>query len=863
MRLAAAILVSALALCAQTPADLLADGQRLARENKRPEALARFQAALDAARAASDRKSEALALTRLGQTNLQLDNYTEGLRFIEQSLPVWQTLGDRFQHAIAIHNYAAALWSLGDSPAALTHYEQALAIRREIADRPGVAYTLQGMASCYWSMGEPADALEHARQALAIRVELKDPTGEANARNSLGLLYALLGDAARARAEFQQSHALWTKSGDSVQASFAQSNLGWTAVGLGQYDASLRDLTPALANFEKANNRHAQSYALHNLGNAYAGLRQFEKALGYFARSRALKQELGDRWGEAYTLHAMGETLAASGRAAEGHALLEQALAARRAVRDRTGLILTLGSLARLDLDAGDRAKAESRIREAIEAIEASRTSLASQDLRASFLASKRDFYEFQIDLLASQSRPEDALEAAEQARGRLLLDRLGDVLAEVRGNADPRLLASQQTAQRRVNALADRLERLAAGPQKKSQEAQLQLDLDAALAASRDAAEAIRKASPRRYGELTRPPQLTARRIRALLRPGETLLLYSLGRERGYQWIVTAQSIRMHTLAGGREAIEASAAALSRSIVSRDPDWLRPARTLDRLLSIPASNGKLIVAASGVLESVPFAALPSCARRDVAYLPSLSALALRRAEPRKPTPERILAIADPVLGPKDPRLPENHAPAVNDLPRLRFSRLEAESLAKLLPGATQTALDFQASRSTLLGNPASLRDWTILHLAAHAIVDPRRPDLSRLVLSAFDARARPVADSSVRLHEIYQLDLRSARLVTLSACRSAAGSPLPGEGLVSLTRGFQYAGAASVLATLWDVDDRSTASWMEEFYRALLRRKESPAAAARSASASLAGSRPEWAHPYYWAGFVVQGEWR
>ena len=199
--------------------------------------------------------------------------------------------------------------------------------------------------------------------------------------------------------------------------------------------------------------------------------------------------------------------------------------------------------------------------------------------------------------------------------------------------------------------------------------------------------------------------------------------------------------------------------------------------------------------------------------------------------------------------------MPPNAA-AASELPRLRFSRLEAESLGRLRPGA-KLALDFEASRAL------PFRNYTILHFATHAIVDAKRPDLSRVILSAFDSRANALKDPSLRLHEIYQLDLRAARLVTLSACRSADGANLPGEGLVSLTRGFQYAGAASVLATLWDVEDRSTASWMEAFYRALLERRQPVSAAVVAANATVRAQRQEWAHPYYWAGFVLQGEWR
>ncbi|MDR9900992.1 CHAT domain-containing protein, partial [Aetokthonos hydrillicola Thurmond2011] len=821
------------------------------------EALPKLEAALEAARAEGARKTEALALTRLGQTNLQLDRYAEGLRFIEQSLPVWEALGDRFQHAIAIHNYASAVWSLGDAVKALELYERALAIRKEIGDRAGEAYSLRGMSSCYWSMGEPADALDRARQALAIRVELKDPRGEADARNSLGLLYAVLGDAQRARAEFQQAYALAVKAGDEPTALNARGNLGWTAIGLGKFAEALPDLNAALAAFEKAGNRYAQAYVLHNLGNAYAGLKQPARAIECFERSLAIKKELGDRWGEAYTTHAMGETLGG----APGRALLEQALASRRALRDRTGLILTLGSLARLDRDAGDLAAAEREIREAIEAIETSRARLASQDFRASLLASKRDFYEFRTELLAKQGKVEAALESAEQSRGRLLLDRLGDALNGVREHADPKLVAQERAARRRVNTIADRLERLAAGPSKKAQETQLQAELDRAIAAARDAAEAVRS---RRIAELEDPPLVSAKQMQGLLRAGETLLFYAPGREQTLLWIVTPQAVRMQTLPVKQAAIQAAVEQLLQRIAGKDPAWREPASALERLLGVSAVSGaKLIFAGDGVIESVPFAALPTCLQREVAYLPSVSALALRRAEPPRRGVERILAIADPVLGPRDPRMPAGAAASAIELPRLRFSRLEAEMLAKIRPDATILSLDFNASRDALLSNPARLREQTIVHLASHALVDPARPELSRLVLSAYNAQAKRIDDPAVRLHEIYQLDLRSARLVTLSACRTAQGSTLPGEGLVSLTRGFQYAGAASVLATLWDVDDRSTASWMEEFYTALLTRKQSVGAAMRSASAALRGKRAEWAHPYYWAGFVLQGEWR
>lgn len=842
-------------LCAQSAQDLISEGERLTRgpQPDLPQALSKFTAALDLARTQNNRPLEARALSRVGQTHLRLENNDEGLRYLELAVPLLASLGDRAAHSSAMHNLGTAMWSLGDAAGALTKMEAALAIRREIGDKVGQGYTLRGIATCYWSLGEAAEALDYQRQALALRISLKDAAGEADSRNAIGLLYALLGDPARANAEFEQSKAIYLKLGDPRQASFGDNNLGWTAVGLRRFQDAIPYLTSALAAFEQAKFRSGQAYALHNLGNAYAGLNQPAKAAEYYERSLRIKREIGDRWAEYYTLHAMGESTG-------NEELLRQALAGRRAVRDRTGLILTLGSLAKLHRDQGNTAAAESEIREAIHEIESSRSKLVSQDLRASYLASQRDYYEFLIDLLARQGRAAEALEVAEQARGRLLLDRLGDVVAQIRKGADYR---AEAAARRKVNAIADRLERFASANAKQTQEAKLRKELDAALAGLRDASEALRKASPR-YADLVEPQRVTAAAMQRMLRPGEILLTYALGRERSYLWTVSAQAIAMETLAP-QERIENQAAKLAQAISSKSADWETKARDLQRMVApkgIPANATRVIVAADGSLEALPFAVLPAFGpSREIAYLPSVSALALLRS--RRPTAmprgDSVLALADPVLSPEDPRLPA--PPGATDelkLPRLRFSRQEAEGIAALAPGSTRKALDFDASRGLLLG--AEPRRHSILHLATHATVDAVHPDLSKVVLSAFDAGGKRV-EHSVRLYEIYGLDL-PARLVSLSACRSAAGAVLPGEGLVSLTRGFQYAGAASVLATLWDVEDRSTAQWMEEFYRALLVRKTGASRAALEASAAIR-ARPEWSHPYYWAGFVLHGEWR
>jgi CHAT domain-containing protein len=196
---------------------------------------------------------------------------------------------------------------------------------------------------------------------------------------------------------------------------------------------------------------------------------------------------------------------------------------------------------------------------------------------------------------------------------------------------------------------------------------------------------------------------------------------------------------------------------------------------------------------------------------------------------------------------------------SVEAFPRLRFSRIEAEQIAGLLPPAGAVkAFDFDANRDAVLN--ADLAQFRILHFAAHSLLDDERPELSGIVLSLVD-RAGHSQNGFLRLYDIYNLRL-NADLVVLSACRTALGQEVKGEGLIGLTRGFFYAGAPRVLASLWQIDDRTGAVFMKPFYESLLVRHERPSEALRSAQIAMWKTRG-WDAPYYWAAFTMQGEWR
>jgi CHAT domain-containing protein len=319
----------------------------------------------------------------------------------------------------------------------------------------------------------------------------------------------------------------------------------------------------------------------------------------------------------------------------------------------------------------------------------------------------------------------------------------------------------------------------------------------------------------------------------------------------------------------------------------------------------------RLLIVSDGVLQYLPFGALPMpmagagektmpnravdgpaavnslLAEHDIVELPSASTLASLRSmkEFRKPARHSVAIFADPVFTADDTRIENakssaplafarqttnvnnlrkvlrDSAPSDNaNISRLPFTRLEARAIRSVVPrGEALEAIDFDASYET--ATDAKISDYRIIHFATHGLFDGEHPELSGLVLSQFDRQGRPKKYGFLRLSDIYNLKL-GADLVVLSACRTGLGKEIKGEGLIGLTRGFMYAGASRVVASLWKVDDEATAELMKSFYEHMFAKRKPPATALREAQKDIA-RQTRWRHPYYWAAFVLQGDWK
>src|SRR5262249_35840497 len=270
----------------------------------------------------------------------------------------------------------------------------------------------------------------------------------------------------------------------------------------------------------------------------------------------------------------------------------------------------------------------------------------------------------------------------------------------------------------------------------------------------------------------------------------------------------------------------------------------------------------------------------PLIADHEVVVVPSASALAaiVRQKGMRKPAEHSVIIFADPVSSAADDRIKqtarrsstasqESKTPteAIDDLNpvvlpnlnRLSSSDWEARRIASLA-GDSRVVRDFAANRDA--ANDATLGKYRFVHFATHAVINPRNPDLSVIVLSQVNEQCQPL-NGLLSAEDIHKLNL-PAELVVLSACRTGLGKDMPGEGLLSLTRGFLSSGAARVMTSLWAVEDQATAEMMSRFYRrALGPRALTPAAALRATQEEM-WREGRWS-PYYWGGFVLQGDWR
>jgi CHAT domain-containing protein len=883
------------------------------------DALAPFRAALSAWEAAGDRRMQMWMELEVGFVHGQaFEDYREAEAVLGRALAMALDLEDEWAEARVRYALARSQRSLGQLDEARSNLERSLALHRAAGREEDAAQSLSSLGNFHSLAAEPQAALDALQDALKIYRATGNPRGEATTLNTMGQAYLRLGDPEMALEQFRAAEPALaheptyrTRSTGGLEVVQARTKSG-TALAyyeLGDFARSREAYRDALDIYQTIGNRLLEAEAHLGLGDLEREQGGLEAARKLFEQALATFRARTNPLGEGVTLCRLGEVHRLANEAEPARQAFEAALA----TAPRSGPLVRACAevgLSRLSRDAGQLEAALALAESALRTAESARAALAGQGTRAAALALDQSRYELVIDILMRkhEARPlaghdAAAFDVSERARARSLLELLGDSRSDLRRGIAPELLADERSLRRRLNtAAAAQAEAAGAGRAEKAESLNRELDrLSAQLA---EIESRIRRTSPQ-YAALTQTRPLTLAEVRARVLDSDTQLLqYALGDVGSTLWVVSADRLESFRLAP-RTEIEASARrmhellALPPTSGARETDRaaLESARRqLGRLVLEPAAGSlrarRLLIVTPGTLQYVPLGTLPLSdgttllSRFEVVSAPSASVIASLRDQRgrRGRAGKEVVVFADPDFERSDPRLAGALAGstvgsatdisrepletalrgirrpgAAGGLSRLPFSRREADAIMAIAPHAVSlSATGFAASREAATSE--RLADYRIVHFATHGILNTRRPELSGVVLSLFDAQGRR-QDGFLRLHDVYNLSL-SADLVVLSGCQTGLGKELRGEGLVGLTRGFLYAGSSAVLASLWAVDDESTADLMTRFYRGLLKENRRPADALRTAQLEMSRTQ-RWSAPFYWAGFVLQGDWR
>lgn len=889
-----------------------------------------------------DPRGQASALNNIGLVHARNGQMRQAAEFYEKALPLRQAENDRTGQLIILNNIGGLHDALGEPYEALEYYRKALQVWQELEkagqlnNRVQMASGYNNVAVAYDKLGEWQPALDHYERALKISEETGDRPGEAATLDNIGELYAVLGDPARAMVYFEKARHL-------IQETVKDPSLEANVLNhIGQVHLSRSNLTEALAAFQRSvtlkQGPRAKAEALTNIGLLNALQGNLQGALEMYDKALALHRETGNHRGEAIALHKRAEAYALLGKPAEALADFDVAITLWQSLSDRRGKAASLYGIARIKRDRNELEEALKRNHEVIDVIESLRTKVNNHQLRVSYFANQQNYYELYIDLMMriyerdrSPHYLAEALLASERSRARNLIDTLVEAQADITQDVDKTLIKQLREVQQRLNAKAVAQMDVLNRKHSDQEAAAIAREIDDLIEDYDGLKAKIRVSSPK-YARLHQPQPVSLKEIQKMLDDDTLLLEFALGDERSYLWLVSNTSIIASASLPKRAEIEDAARQLyeiltalqtradetaaerQKRIAMASARYSSTATKLSRILLGPVAeqlgNKRLVIVGDGVLQYLPFNALPvpAMARLDrgaekriaaqidttryliedheIISLPSASAFFVMRSEQgrSKRAPLDVAVLADPVFYKEDPRFnitrDKRSASQAQVLPSASSARglpdnltlrsglglqplpstlKEAQAIkAAAPPGKALIALGFEASRATV--QELQKGQYRIVHFATHGILNTEHPELSGIVLSLWDADGNPQNDGILRLHDIYNLKL-PVELVVLSACSTGLGPIIKGEGLVGLTRGFMYAGSPRVIASLWRVDDLATSLLMGRLYQHILKDGMPPASALRQAQLGMVKGQ-RWRSPFYWAGFVLQGEW-
>lgn len=810
--------------------------------------VAQYHRALALYRRTGFPRGEGDTLGNLGGVSLLLGRYREAMSWYRQAFAISERLGNKAAMSQDLGNLALCRARLGEVAEAVADFDRALALAREAGLKKEEADWLKGKGALLVETGRHAEGLDLVRAALARYEASGLPRERVEALEQLALLHLELGDVVAAEESLKRSLETARAIGHARGVHSGLVALGELERRRHRPEQAKALFREALEGARTAGNRGLEASGRLRLSAVFRDTGEVAPALEEARRALELSRGEGGRLAEAEALFAVGDAgmlrgtpEAALADFASGERLLEGLGEPDIAWRLAHGQGRALEAL-------GRDAEAAEACRRAVGFVETVRGRLREERFRAGYIEERHRPYVDLVRLLLRLGRDDEAFSASERLRARSYLDLLS------RDGRDAGLAPADQ---RRATELKQRIRALERALEEEGR-AKGNLRRPAAGLFSKELAAAEEEYDAFLAGLRRTDPDLAAAwslavpgaaAIRAALPPHAALVEWVVGEGEVMTFVLTRERLRTHVARVPRRDLAAKVALVRDLVLRRGDAWRAPAASLAAHLLEPLEKAgwlearrRLYLVPHGVLHHLPFALLPLgpggralVERYDLTFLPSAGTLVLK-GEAGRP-PGTVLAVA--------PRTP-----------KLRHTASEARAVAETHGPPRRLLLGEEATESAFKSAAPGFR---VLHLATHARWNRLNP-----LLSGLDLEPGSGDDGRLEVHEILGLRL-DAELVTLSACETALGSDLlgavpAGDDFVGLTRAFLHAGSGAVLASLWEVDDRSTLELMKTFYARL--GASGPSEGLASAQRTLlAGRDRTLSHPWHWAAFVLVGE--
>ena len=748
--------------------------------------------------------------------------------------------------AVSLLASAKNLYNQSHFPEAEEQLEQAEGLARQSKDVRTLLEIKQLEANTQRTLGRLDQSLRDYEEWFRLNKQLPQPQPEGRTTRYLAILYREMGDTDKSEATSRQALRLARAEHDAQLEAGCLLSIGALYKDRNRYNDAIPWHRKAMALAERENLTRLRAEILNSLADAENHLGRLEAADKDFRRSMEIARATGYLGLEGQVTARTGEVSMARGRYEEAIALFARATELNSQVGDPLTKVLQLElHWAEAEHAAGHPEEALTHYKKAIGASQRLEELTVPTEIERSWaIAGGRQGHEEAAELLVELNRPAEALEVADSGRARAFVDLLNESRIDLRGALSESQRDEEDQLKRDVSARRDQPREL--GP---------------ALSRLENFYLDLRRSNPA-YAQLRRPQPISAQDVqRELADPGAAVVEYMFAQPHSLAWVVTSQGLEVKLLAS-REQLEPLLASYREAVsepvtrLTSQSELLRKrkqSRELYQMLVAPLEpalgNSKhLLVIPDGALAYVPLESLIDAQgrylveKRTVAYSQSASASLMLRtmAKDQPPAGRSLLALGDPVYD----------LPSLSPLP---YTRDEATSIAEMFPAAERDLRLGSAANESAIKRD-DLTRFGYVHFAVHGLVDDREPGRSGLALSH---RPDSTEDGVLRAEEIAQLRM-NARLVVLSGCATATGKLVEGEGLLAMSRAFYYAGAHSVVASLWDVNDVSTAAYMKTFYQQVLS-GSSPEDALRNAKLEmLRGRETLWHDPWFWSSFVV-----